>query len=247
MDAVGLLTTELAPASARMADALAKWGNSGEPNQTAYSLQNDTCLSTYQFLSRHPDRARRFGAGMRYFTKDEGWNLKYLLMAFDWAAIDRPGSVVIDVGGGHGSVSQFLARETAHIHFIVQDLPNTVEQGRNFLPDELKTRVEFEAHDFFKEQVLRDVDVFLLRWIMHNWSDGYCVQILRNLVPAMKRGGTVVIFEFVLEEKPETRYTERMGLYVCHSPCTCCCTWFERDFADSCLFQEPGHDYDYLL
>ena len=81
----------------------------------------------------------------------------------------------MNVGGGYGQVSQFLARNTSHLHFIVQDLPGTVETARAQLPQDVQGRVEFVAHDFFTEQTLRGVNVFLLRWIHHNWSDKYCI------------------------------------------------------------------------
>jgi len=54
------------------------------------------------------------------------------------------------------------------------------------------------AHDFITEQPVRGADVYLLRWILHNWSDKYSTQILRNLVPALKPGAKVVICDNVL-------------------------------------------------
>ena len=88
--------------------------------------------------SQDPERARRFGAGMRFFTKAEGWDLKHLLASFDWASIDHPGSVALDVGGGHGSVSQFLARHTRNVHFLVQDLPGGNRAGKGESPSRVE-------------------------------------------------------------------------------------------------------------
>ncbi len=211
-DAVGLETAELAPAAGKFIEALTKYGDSGEQTETAFSLENDTTLSIFQYLSQRPERARRFGAGMQFFTKSEGWDLKHLASGFDWASIDRPGATVVDMGGGHGSVSQFLAKTTRHVKFIVQDLPSTVEQARVSLPSEFEGRVEFMGHDFFTEQTLQGPEVFLFRWIMHNWSDRYCVKILQNLIPAIKDGSRVLFYEYVLKDEAETKITEKIGL-----------------------------------
>lgn len=106
-----------------------------------------------------------------------------------------------------------LAKATTNINFVVLDLPGTVEQGRAALPKEFEGRVEFVAHDFFVEQALKKApDVYLFRWIFHNWSDGYCVKILRNLIPSLEDGTRVLIYEYVLNDEPETRVTEKMGL-----------------------------------
>lgn len=212
-DAVGLETSELGPTSASVFDALAKYGESGEQNETAFSVANGTDLTVYQFLGQNPARARRFGAGMRFFTKDEGWNLKHLVAGFDWASIDRPGATVMDVGGGQGGVSQVLAKATRDVKFLVLDLPGTVEQGRAALPQEYAGRIEFVAHDFFAPQASgKAPDAYLFRWIFHNWSDGYCVQILRNLIPSLENGTRVLIYEYVLSDEPETRLSEKQGL-----------------------------------
>ncbi|MCJ1449519.1 MAG: hypothetical protein MMC23_010039 [Stictis urceolatum] len=161
---VGLLVEEEAPASAALIDVIEKFGDDGEPAHSAWSAHNGTSLSMFEALSQNPECARRFGAGMRFFTRGEGWDLKHLLAGFDWASVDCPGSVVIDVGGGQGSVSQFLARNTENLRFVVQDLPGVVEQGRERLPKELEGRVEFVTHDFFEPQIADDaVDVILLR------------------------------------------------------------------------------------
>ena len=114
-------------------------------------------------------------------------------------------------------MSKYLANSTKNIKFIVQDLPGTVEQGRAALPAEFQGRVEFMVHDFFTEQTLKDTTIFLFRWIMHNWSDLYCIEMLRNTVPVMHEGSRIIIYEYVLSEEPETRLTERTGPYVSSS------------------------------
>ena len=211
LDAVGLETSELAPSAGRVIEAMKQYGNSGEPNESGFSMANETTLSIFQFLGQHPERAKRFGSGMRFFTKDDSWDLKHLVSGFDWASVDHPGVTVVDMGGGLGSVSQYLAKSTQHISFIVQDLPGTVEQGRASLPAELKGRIEFIAHDFFTEQTLKNPDIYLFRWIMHNWSDPYCIRMLRNLIPTMSNGSRVLVYEYVLEDTPETQLTEKVG------------------------------------
>jgi hypothetical protein len=55
-------------------------------------------------------------------------------------------------------------------------------------------------HDFLKEQPVQNVDVWLFRWILHNWSDKYCSKILRNLIPALKPGARVILCDNVLPE-----------------------------------------------
>ena len=212
-EGIGLQADELAPVAAKTVDAVRTFNDSGEPHETAFALQNQ--MPIFEVLGKYPERGRRFGAAMRCYTKGEGYDLRHLIEGYDWGSIDHPGAVVVDVGGGHGSVSQALARSTKNIRYVVQDLPGTIEQAKKELPaDEFAGRIEFEAHDFFTDQSVQEADVYLMRWILHDWSDGYCVKILKALVPALekkKESSRIVLFEYVLSEVPETRLTERMG------------------------------------
>ena len=53
-------------------------------------------------------------------------------------------------------------------------------------------------HDFFEEQPVKGADVYLLRWVLHDWSDSYAVRILRALIPALNKGARVILNETVL-------------------------------------------------
>lgn len=75
---------------------------------------------------------------------------------------------------------------------VIQDLPEVIAQAS---PSE--THISFMTHDFFTPQPVV-ADVYLFRWILHNWSDKYCVRILRALVPALKPGARIVINEHVM-------------------------------------------------
>ncbi|MCJ1244507.1 hypothetical protein MMC30_001705 [Trapelia coarctata] len=209
MDLVGLITDETVPASTKVIEALKRWPNSGEPTETAFNIEFNTPLATYSYLEQIPWRARRFGGGMRFFVRGEGWDLKYLLSGYDWGCLDHPGAVLVDVGGGQGAVAQVLAKATRNLKIIVQDLPETAQKGKEILPAELRGQVEFIGHDFFKEQPVRGADVYFFRWILHNWSDKYCLRILRALIPALTKGARVIAYEYVLLDGAETRLTEK--------------------------------------
>ena len=71
------------------------------------------------------------------------------------------------------------------------------------------------SHDFFTEQSVKNADVYFFRWIFHNWSDEYCVRILRNLIPALKPHARIVLNDACLPE-PNTLsvMAERRVRYV---------------------------------
>ena len=217
-DTVGFLLYDIAPGSVHVIEAMQKWPHSGEPTETGFNIAEQTSDAFYQHLARDTERSRRFGGGMRFMTQGSLYDINHLIDGYDWGALDRPGGCVVDVGGGHGGVSQALARATKHLKFVVQDLEGTVAEGTKLLPPDLSGRVEFMSHDFFKEQPIQHADVYFFRFILHNWSDKYAAQILEKLIPAMKHGSRVVIYEFLPDEVANTSWTQKQKRCVIELP-----------------------------
>lgn len=97
------------------------------------------------------------------------------------------------MGGSQGFACFAIARKFPSLSFVVQDLPPVIEAAKKEVPPGLARRTKFMAHDFLTEQPVHGADVYFFRWIFHNWSDKYCIKILRNLIPALKPGAKVVI------------------------------------------------------
>lgn len=64
------------------------------------------------------------------------------------------------------------------------------------LPEDLKGRVSFMAHDMFQSQPI-EADVYLIKLILHDWPDEEAVKLLRALIPALKPGARVIFIEYV--------------------------------------------------
>lgn len=100
---------------------------------------------------------------------------------------------MVDEGGSRGPVSASLAQNLPSLHFVVQDLSaTTAEIGPATayrLPENVKEKVTLTEHDFFEPQPVHEADVYLFRFVFHNWSDEYCLKILRALVPRHGPGG----------------------------------------------------------
>ena len=215
-DAVGLMLEDIAPTSSKIIESWDKYGqDSGEPAESAFCLYNETKEPVYAVLASQPERGRRFGGAMGFFTKGDSWDLRHIMTSFDWASIDKPGNIVVDIGGGNGQVSQYIARQTKNTRFVIQDLPHVVSEAPSKSPGDLIDRVDFVVHDFFKPQIMDPPPaVFLLRYILHDWSDKYATHILRNLVPSLRKGTKVLVYEYVLEDRPVTDMTARFGFQM---------------------------------
>ncbi|KAI2622395.1 S-adenosyl-L-methionine-dependent methyltransferase [Hypoxylon sp. NC1633] len=124
--------------------------------------------------------------------------------AFDFPWGKLGDGLVVDVGGGIGGFVLQLLPIYPKLKFVLQDRPENINQAQKEIfpreaPDAISTgRVKFMAHDFFKSNPVKGADVYWLRGILHDWSDDYCVSILKAIKPSMSHKSRILICDPVM-------------------------------------------------
>ena len=118
---------------------------------------------------------------------------------------------VVDVGGASGALLAPLLEANPSLKGTLFDLPNVIEgQAFTNIPERIRSRIDKVGGDFFRS--VPAADLYLLKWILHDWNDEQCVAILRNCRDAIAPSGRVAIFELVLGEVGETDFAPLMDL-----------------------------------
>jgi hypothetical protein len=179
--------------------ALERWGREPtEPNRTAFNVAMGMDTPLFEWMNtapEGPEYSRRFGLAMTAIGRISSRptrepSLPGLLEEFPWGELGE--CTVVDVGGSRGADGTSLARRFPNVSVVVQDRASMMEGAEEEVPPELHGRVRFMPYDFLTPQPLA-ADVYLIKYCMHNWPDKYCVQILRNQVPALRKGARLVV------------------------------------------------------
>ena len=96
-DWVYVSTNELWQGAAQTVNAIVRYPGSQEPNQTGFTLANNTEKSIFEYFEQHPECAQRFGNAMSSYTADTGYELEHLIHGFDWSSLGH--GTVVDVSG----------------------------------------------------------------------------------------------------------------------------------------------------
>ena len=83
-----------------------------------------------------------------------------------------------------------------------------------------RPNIQFQKYDFFTPQVVKDADVYLYRWIFHNWQDEQSIQILRAAIPALKPGAKILINDGCLPVPGTGRWCEEKASRYVSLPVT---------------------------
>ncbi len=143
--------------------------------------------SFWDDLAAHPDVAASFDALMGpagHAEPDPD-----VLLSGDWSGI----RTVVDVGGGTGSLLAGILRKHPSVRGVLIDQPGTVARAREVLgPAGVADRVVTVGQSFF-DPLPAGADLYLLRSILFDWSDGEAGAILRRVAVAARPDGRIVI------------------------------------------------------
>lgn len=183
-----------------------RWPGSGEVNETGYNIFSGSNESFWADYAKDDKKMQRFADAMVFLSKKPGLEVGGFVDAVDWKGVE----LVVDVGGSQGEVARKIVEKLAgEGRVVVQDREEVVKGLLGVV--EANGRVEFQAHDFFTEQKVKGADVYVLRQILHDWSDQYCKKILGGLIPALKKGARLLVNDSVLPEIGQvSKYRERV-------------------------------------
>jgi len=145
----------------------------------------------FDYVGTHPELAAVFDAGMTSF---HGHETPAMLEAYDFSGVDT----LADIGGGNGSLIGAVLRRYPKMKGILFDLGHVVARANERLRTEgLGDRCSIVEGSFF-ESVPTGPDAYVLRHIIHDWTDEQSVQILKNVRKAVPAHGRVLIVEFAV-------------------------------------------------
>ena len=108
---------------------------------------------------------------------------------------------VVDVGGGDGTFLARVLEANLHMRGTLLDQPHVMERARTVMDlADVSGRCEVVSGDFF-ETIPSGGDVYLLKWILHDWDDAAAVRILRSCRRAMTPDSRLAIIEHLVEPR----------------------------------------------
>lgn len=117
--------------------------------------------------------------------------------------------MAVDVGGRDGALVRLLQKANPALRGIVFDRPDVAAAVRADVEEE---RLEVVGGDFFK--ALPTADLYLLKFILHDWDDERCVDILTRCREGLVPGGRIAVFDCLIGDGSDPGIVALMDLLM---------------------------------
>jgi hypothetical protein len=148
----------------------------------------------FDLLAERPEQCETF---QRAMTGGSAIAAQSILASYDFGGIER----LADIGGGHGVLLASILEKYPAMRGVLFDLPEVVA---GVPADRLAAcggRLDVEAGSFF-ERVPHGCDAYMMKHIIHDWSDEHCRTILRLIRAQLPAHGRLLVCELVMPEEP---------------------------------------------
>jgi hypothetical protein len=148
----------------------------------------------FEYFAQRPERSALFASFMGFMTRRV---TRFLFAQHRF----QPFTSVADLGGSMGDLLLAVLQEYPGTRGILFDLPDTIALAAKALAAEpLAPRVELVAGNFFAAVPV--AELYLLKQILHDWTDDECRTLLGCVRQAIPAQGRLVIIEHILHEVP---------------------------------------------
>ena len=176
------------------------WLPGGRTPQAIAQGQNQAveALSTsvFEYFADHPEEGRIFSAAMTDLSSPV---IREAVSVIDVGAA----RYAVDVGGANGAFVSELVERNPQLTGAVIDLPHVIPGVLEHANQRgLAQRVTGIAGNFLES--VPGADIYLLKFILHDWDDQACVTLLTNIRRAMNPGARLFIVEMLIAHDAAT-------------------------------------------
>ena len=164
-------------------------------------------MEAFEFLATHPERNATFNRAMSDSSK---LLAAAVLSVYNFSRFKQ----IIDIGGGQGYLLGSVLYKNKDLHGILFDQPHVVNLAKDtFDYFGVNERVEILAGSFF-ESIPDTADAYIMKSIIHDWSDDDSIRILSNIHRFMPNNARLLLIESIIEKGNDPSFAKMLDLLM---------------------------------
>jgi hypothetical protein len=118
---------------------------------------------------------------------------------------------IVDVGGGLGFFISAILSKYKTMQGTLFDLPQVVNDKVD--DDSFAGRMKIASGSFF-DTIPEGGDLYILKNILHGWSNEDCIKILKNIRKVLPRAGKLMVIEVVVENMNKPSWGKMTDIFM---------------------------------
>ncbi len=145
----------------------------------------------FKFFEQNPAEAQIFQDAMTSISTIDS---PAVANAYSFNGINS----IVDIAGGHGLLLATILARNPHMKGILYDLPHVVKGAAEGPLKPVMDRCTFASGDMFSS-VPAGADAYIMKHIIHDWTDEACIKILKACRKAVNAGGKLLVVDCVIQ------------------------------------------------
>ena len=189
----------------------------------------------FEFTDSNPLYREVFNQAMSSYSSIQTAWVTDALKGYNFSNVNT----VCDVGGGQGHLLCSLLVKYPHIRGTVIELDSVIKNNDLLWAEKMgvKDRCTYVGGNMFSK--VPAADAYIMKMILHDWSDDECVKILSNIYNAASENGRILIAEHLVPGPEEPHFSKLFDIHM-----MCVATGKERtveEYAD--LLKKTGWNH----
>jgi hypothetical protein len=183
-------------------------------NELSYSVKTGEDAFTkvfgkhiYEYLAENQVESDLFEKSMTNLTE---LAIEPLLSVYDFSGYQT----IADIGGGEGFLLANILYKYKKVKGLLFDLAEGVKNAPSiFERFYVSDRVKIVSGDFMKSAP-GGADAYMLKNIIHNWSDDQCLLILSNIREVLPPQGKILVIEMMIHEDNKSSFGKLIDIQM---------------------------------
>jgi O-methyltransferase domain/Dimerisation domain len=193
----------------------------------------------FEFARVNSEYSKVFNQAMSSYSASQTASVLDALNEYDFSNIFH----LCDIGGGHGHLISNLLVKYPHLKGTVLEL-ESVTKSKDLLQAPklgVDDRCFYCEGDMFRE--VPSADAYIMKMILHDWSDDECIRILSNISKASPQEAKVLIAEHLITDPDIPHFSKLFDIHM-----MCVASGRERTAGEfSSLLEQAGWKYGQTL
>src|SRR5579864_4251961 len=145
----------------------------------------------FEYFKQHPDEWQIFNDAMTSISTGDS---PAVANAYSFEGIHS----IVDVGGGHGLLLATILERNLQMKGTLYDEPHVIEGAKNGPLKPVMERCTLASGDMFSS-VPAGTDAYIMKHIIHDWTDELCIKILKACRKGVNPGGKLLVVDDVIQ------------------------------------------------